>query len=352
MHHCPHCEYHSPSSWNLKRHLKTHDSRTSNEEDNGTRCKWCARDFSLKHNRKRHEKSCPHKPAESRDDCAKVAQICSPVAQICSPVAQVCSPVAQICSPVAQFSCLHCFRSYTSKRNLEKHIDSGGCDGISDPLMCPKCRTICASKYAKCRHMKTCNGSDPTLTHSQNIQQNAQVINNNNITLNYFAASQRVVPLGEENLTDFEDPAYLAARVREINGRGIYRMIEDIHFDDLRPENHNVRMHSRKRGMLKVMRPDGWRIECGKEVVTVLIAMYKSHLQAFLGKPEFRHLVVRNEGDLQQIQQDMLGFDSKSNPTYYFRCANKVLALIENLEIASAQQHNLEIEAPASSAVT
>jgi hypothetical protein len=149
------------------------------------------------------------------------------------------------------------------------------------------------------------------------------VNNNNTIHVN---------PLGMEDLSDIMKPEYLGERLYEINGKGIFKMIKDVHFNENRPENHNIRMHSRKRNKVKVKQEDGWHIQDNRDILTVLMGRYKLELQKHLCNPNFKEK-LKHESDFLQIQQNLLKFNELNNPKFYFECAHKVLALIEDLEI-------------------
>ena len=377
MHQCPHCEYQSPYVWNLKRHLKVHENGLVHEEENSTCCKFCLKEFSNKYNRKRHENKCQHKDAQSQEISPKVAHDFTKSCAASPKVAPLHQKLRPDSPKVAleedeiesdendgDFPCPLCFKKFTSKWNLQKHENSGKCTFTNHPLMCPKCKTVCASKYAKSRHVKKCDGtgneeaiavpsfepsqpstssSVPTQMTQQNVQ-NGNIINNNYYIVNTTNNTNNinVNALGTEDLTDIMNPEYLGQRAYEINGRGIYQMIKDVHFNDAKPENHNIRLLSRKRKKVKVKHQDGWHIQDNGDILSLLISKYKRIIQTYLSEPGTQAR-LKHESDYMQIQQNLLKFNEQSNPKFYFECAHKVLALIEDLELNYGNRNRNDI---------
>lgn len=108
-------------------------------------------------------------------------------------------------------------------------------------------------------------------------------------------------------------------------------MVKDIHFNKTKPENRNVRMGSLKRKTLKMKEDDGWHIKANDDVLDVLINRYKRILLRRSHEPGFKKS-LQHEADFMLIQQDLINFTKTSNPTAYYKCAHKILALIEDLE--------------------
>ena len=349
---CAHCSYSTLSKWNMNRHQKIHENLCdSSASESGFSCQHCLRVFDRAYNCKRHENVCKFRPYANPQ---KVADSPQKVAGAPQKVAlNDDSGNCDDCETESnEIQCGLCYKTFANKWNYKRHADT--CEGLTNPLMCPKCRIVCQSKYAKSRHMKTCDGTGneqaivvpsservcATTTPSipvihggtvnivvngnltYNPVQNTQINNNNKTQVNCF---------GNEDLSHVMQPEYLDNRLRELDGRGVFQMVKDVHFNKDKPHNRNVMLGSRKRKTLKMREDDGWHVRANDDVLDLLIAKYKKILQTRSHHPEFRNS-LRHESDFMQIQQDLIRFDKKSNPTAYYACAHKILALIEDLE--------------------
>ena len=382
MHQCPHCEYQSPYVWNLKRHLKVHENGLVHEEENSTCCKFCLKEFSNKYNRKRHETKCQHNDAQSQEISPKVAFVTEAggfVTKSGGFVTDVGGFVTESGDFVTDhygedsecdntdYSCPLCDKKLSNKKSLKEHTKA--CKGICNPLQCHICKQVFKYRMEKCRHVKKCleaanksivevndkNPQDSEIHRSNHNQvipshltqqnvQNGNIINNNYYIVNTTNNTNNinVNALGTEDLTDIMNPEYLGQRAYEINGRGIYQMIKDVHFNDAKPENHNIRLLSRKRKKVKVKHQDGWHIQDNGDILSLLISKYKRIIQTYLSEPGTQAR-LKHESDYMQIQQNLLKFNEQSNPKFYFECAHKVLALIEDLELNYGNRNRNDI---------
>jgi hypothetical protein len=231
--------------------------------------------------------------------------------------------------------------------------------------MCPKCLLVLPDRSAKSRHIKTCDGTGnesalvvkepgtvaptpaPTVAAaatavpagtgiiSNHVQADTAHINNNQN--NQYNILQ-INCFGKEDISAIMDDAYLDERLKEFNGKGIFKMVRDVHFNPDRPENQNIRIASKKSKTLRVLEEDGdWHIRANCDILELLIGKYKSILTRRSFEPNFKEK-LKFETDLMQIQQDLIKFDKRSNPTGYYACAHKILALIEDLERASREE--------------
>ena len=340
--------------------------------------------FSKKFNCKRHESSCPHKGDDSQETPQKVAGAPEKVAGAPEKVAGAPEKVALAPEKVAQapekvalapekiagalepelcdvshtkVECDMCYKQFTSRWNLMHHMKT--CKGVSHPHMCPKCRLVLSSKYAKSRHMKGCDGtgndqalivspnhSIPTTLASTTLEHPpATALTNNNyvnaeqVTMNQQTNIQQNIIInsfGNEDLTRVLKPEYLDERLREFNGKGIFRIVKDVHMNPDTPENQNIRMGSKKSKTLKVYCDDGkWHIKANCDILEILISKYKSILTQRCFATDYK---TKYESDLMQVQQDLLKFDKKTNCTAYYACAHKIIAMIEDLELHSTEE--------------
>jgi hypothetical protein len=135
---------------------------------------------------------------------------------------------------------------------------------------------------------------------------------------------------GEERI-DHITPEMLDERLKEINGRGIFQLIRDIHFNPDIPENHNIRMGSKKRRNLKVKRNGRWEVRDNNDILDIMISQYKRRLSLRSFEPDFKK-GLNHEVEFMQIQKDLMNFNKDTNPAAYYGCVRKVLALIEDLD--------------------
>jgi hypothetical protein len=345
--------------------MKTHEIRASPAADADTACKFCLRDFSFKHNKKRHEATCKHRPSGNLAIPENVAQIpenVAPQGQNVSLLGQNVSLLGQNVAMEGQnvamegqnvttdeqhendvFSCPLCYKNLSCKKALIRHKES--CKGVKNPLMCHVCHVVLSDRVTKSRHVKRCmeeeaskalaelkSTMDCAALPSQQVIHiniaNLQVNNNNNLQINN---NLEVNGYGSEDLTRILKPEYLDERLREINGGGVFQMVRDVHFNQELPQNQNIRMGSLKRKTLRLKEEDGWHIKANDDVLDALINRYKRILITRSHEPGFRKS-LQHETEFMQIQQDLLNFTKKNNPTAYYKCAHKILALIEDLE--------------------
>jgi len=114
------------------------------------------------------------------------------------------------------------------------------------------------------------------------------------------------------------------------NGNGIAKLIADTHFNPERPENHNIRMNSKKYKTMRVME-DRWHIKSNDEVVENLMKKYKNMLFLRLLTPEFQGS-LKHETDFTQIQTDLMSLDKNHNPQTYYNTARRIYAALDDLE--------------------
>ena len=342
-------------------------------------CRHCFRVFDRKYNCQRHENTCKCKDdAKVQNVAPEVQNVAPEVQNVALEVQNVAlevqnvAPEAQNVAPEVQDesdddttkeSCIFCYKEFMSKKSLMRHVSR--CKGTNHPFMCPKCSKIFTNRKSKSKHCKKCHGNSseivpkesssaapsqdilalscnepvmgqlPLTTTNQNVvhahdvtlNQNT-LFSNNNIQQN-IQQNIHINCFGKEDLEGLLSPEYLDARLRELNGKGIYRIVEDAHFHKERPQNHNIRMGSRKRKLLRIKEEDGWKMRANADILDTLIGNYKRVLTNRSFEPDFRK---KYEDDFLQIQQDLQKFDKRSNPTEYFKCCRKILALIENME--------------------
>ena len=248
--------------------------------------------------------------------------------------------------------CSLCYKSFANRWNLDRHVLV--CKGLGHPHMCSKCNRVFSNRHSKSRHMKTCDGtgneqaivlhdgassSGTVATTTAPTTQSAPAVTANlnqceNVTLNQQNNQNTINVIinsfGKEDLSHLT-PEMLDERLHELNGAGLFNVIKAVHFNPDKPENQNIRLDSKKSKTLKVKEDDGWHIRANCDIIEVLMAKYKSILVRRSHEPDFKDK-LKHESDFMQIQQDLIKFNRQSNCTAYYRCAHKLIALIQDLE--------------------
>jgi len=338
-------------------------------------CVFCAKEFSRKFNCDRHHVSCakrigtsslvgaPNVALEAPNvalEAPNVALEAPNVALEAPNVALEAPNVALEAPNVAheepnvaaklddtKLLCVSCNKLFANAKTLAKHFK---CCKEAGSLQCSKCKQEFPSRWAKRRHVKKCAGivvSSPTpvpqqpstMTPSSSfpapsgpLTTNNVVVLANNVNMNQQSIVIQINAFGKEDLEGLLTPEYLDQRLRELNGKGIFRMVKDVHFDqENRPHNNNIRMGSRKQRMLRVKDENGdWINRAKNDILDTLISMYKRLLTIRSFEPDFRK---KYENDFFLIQQDLLNFTQTTNPSAYYGCCTKIMALIENMEL-------------------
>lgn len=170
------------------------------------------------------------------------------------------------------YTCKRCNKELCTKQSLERHLNKkypcNANNNISRESLlqelnesevghkCSICDLAFTSRQAKYRHMKThCNTSSVIEERIKNIElllhgmvrHNHNTVNisgniNNNITvqLNNF---------GQENM-EFLNADFLTQCMLSCNN-GIKNLMKEIHFNPDIPENHNIRLLSKKQNLLE-----------------------------------------------------------------------------------------------------
>ena len=183
MYKCSFCSYNSPKEFNVQRHEK---KKHLNDVLYYV-CDHCGKQYMTEGRYNRHVATCP-----------MAASKVEPLAQKVEP-----RTLYYENGDDEELVCSKCGKGpFARQSSYTRHMKS--CTG-KQPLQCPMCYRICASASARWHHVKHCKGfqiipSNPpvekaadavaTTNTLQNVQQNAQTINNaeqiNNVTQNIY----------------------------------------------------------------------------------------------------------------------------------------------------------------------
>jgi Zinc finger, C2H2 type len=144
------------------------------------------------------------------------------------------------------YNCKNCTYGTENKSNYQKHIDKKVCEGKK--YTCPECGKKYVDKSTLNKHCKTIHSSveNPQVkigSGSMDVNSNvsgSEVINtnikgNNNIVI-------IVNPVGRENLDFMTDEYFISfmSYLTQEDSNGLIKIMTDIHYDQNRPENHNI----------------------------------------------------------------------------------------------------------------
>jgi len=243
---------------------------------------------------------------------------------------------------LGHLQCEKCYKEFSNERSLKRHEII--CKETISPNQCPKCLKILASKQSKCNHMKICketrrdiipsinnvatenhvNSHNTVNSHNQNnhcLINNGTVNNNNNITIN-------IRNFGDENLDHITNEVK-DRLIHQLNGKGIVKLIKDVHFNPSIPENHNVRKFDNS--LWKVFDNGDWEIRSYKSTIHDLIKRHKDLLCERIADPEFEK-IVNDPTTMQLIMLNYINFSMDKVPAHYWKCVRDIYAAFINFE--------------------
>jgi hypothetical protein len=334
---CAHCDYVTDRSYNLKRHIKKHQSGDIN-------------DRVLQQPTTDHVSQNVVLP--SQNVVLPSQNVVLPSQNVVLPSQNVVLPSQNVtlCDDIetgnnnSQFKCETCYKTFAKEWCLKRHQPL--CKGLENPNQCEKCLKVLSCRQNKRRHMLICKGllSDesnqlvlPTQastivtnnnnTNSHNNNYDQCNVNNGNITNNNVTINLRCY--GNENM-DHITEAFKSARLQEFNGRGIVNLIKNVHFNPNVPENHNIRKYDKN--LWKIFDNGDWMFKSFKSAIQDLIKRYKDDLCGHMFNPAFERSVAC-ETTLQQIIANFYKFDMDQTPSHFYRCVRDITDLMENMEM-------------------
>jgi hypothetical protein len=318
---CSHCEYTTKRRWNYERHMRTMHGETETAN------------VGIHQN-----------VAEIHQNVAEIHQN---VAEIHQNVAEIHQNVADFAGNVPEelrpFTCEKCAKTFKMKHHVQKHQHT--CEGINNPLQCPKCLFVCANRFAKSRHVKSCtfapSPQPTTATTINNIHNNIQnttnnTTNNNNTLIvnhNYYIRN-----FGEEDVA-FLTKEMVYKFLMQKNGYGIYNCFEAIHFSKEQPQNCNIRLADKPK-LLQVHMDGRWISQPAEEVLEKGLNNSREVMMQFSQDPEFKHKVCPVPSDrpedtmyqyttIQRLIDHHIEFCRQRNSNDFYMFLRKLQAFLE-----------------------
>jgi len=150
------------------------------------------------------------------------------------------------------FVCTKCTKTFTSKSNLEKHVNNN----------CKK------------------NQEDSTVIQPVMINSNNTIINQNNVTINV------TLPHKKTNIDHLTDEDYFNILGRSL--MSIPLMIEKIHFNENNPENHNIYIPNIKNKFAMLYNGSEWSLHSRDEIIDSIIVDNEMRLEDWLSREDIQ----------------------------------------------------------------
>ena len=263
-----------------------------------------------------------------------------------------------------RFKCQRCFYQTDVKQNLMKHLQRKiKCEPVSpekdiDVLIlleelgskaqndksfcCPQCSKCFNNKSNMYRHHKNCkSGSkhvdvnylnkkidilqtevDRLKGHTIINQQNNIYQQNIQINVNNF---NQLKDFGNESLSHIPD-TFLTKCLLDMN-KGLEQLLHEIHFSESAPENHNVRLRSKKQNMLEVYKDGSWSCSDKNNTLDQMIKRgYKVLFAHFINKKNNDNHIKENTDTLTSWFIDLSGQKGEC----YYKLRRDIYVLILN----------------------
>lgn len=264
---CRRCDFSTYYKSNLTRHMIIHKAEDENVRMAALTCHWCSKQFANKHNCKRHEQlNCSQNPSRNHPQVENVNILTPTIVESYVPAAENVNILPDVNQHIAEnvnsrgseeqnvnittkrFPCPTCYRVYTRRSILMKHTVF--CDHTDDPLQCKHCHGHFSCRASKSKHMQTCKAAMniPVLCKRAEPMVPCNVVNTNsnntttNIQNNITTHNHIVINSFGNEYIGHVTPEFLAMQALRMNGDGVVKCIEKVHFDPERPENHNMRL--------------------------------------------------------------------------------------------------------------
>ena len=234
--------------------------------------------------------------------------------------------VQNVC-PNEQNVCPMCYKTYKTKRHLNKHKSL--CKGI-DELTCSKCMISFTTRSAKHKHIKRNNCSARSVIHYhnkniQNIIQNQNIYNTTNNTNNLIINN-----FGSERIDHISQDDIVKMLTSGLNTIPLY--IEKKHFDKEFPENNNITFTNENK--CKVMENNKWKERDISTLSSKLIQDNSEVLLLYCDDNEMNLLnVLQDEEKFKFIKHKLFIVYDKSESQKYNEILSKIKDLIKNSKL-------------------
>ena len=289
-----------------------------------TKCRFCDYKTDVKCNLIRHHNA-KHKDKifENNDSEQTVQNVCPNEQNVCPNEQNVC--------PNEQNVCPMCYKTYKTKRHLNKHKTL--CKGI-DELTCSKCMTSFTTRSAKHKHIKRNNCSARSVIHYhnkniQNIIQNQNIYNTTNNTTNN-TNNLIINNFGSERIDHISHDDIVKMLTSGLNTIPLY--IEKKHFDKEFPENNNITFTNENK--CKVMENNKWKERDIGTLSSKLIQDNSEVLLLYCDNNEMNLLnVLQDEEKFKFIKHKLFIVYDKSESQKYNEILSKIKDLIKNSKL-------------------
>ena len=282
-------------------------------------CSLCNYFTERKYNFIRHNANKHMKEYENMKNIENVQNVCPNVQNVCPNEQNVC--------PNEQNVCPMCYKTYKTKRHLNKHKSL--CKGI-DELTCSKCMISFTTRSAKHKHIKRNNCSARSVIHYhnkniQNIIQNQNIYNTTNNTNNLIINN-----FGSERIDHISQDDIVKMLTSGLNTIPLY--IEKKHFDKEFPENNNITFTNENK--CKVMENNKWKERDIGTLSSKLIQDNSEVLLLYCDNNEMNLLnVLQDEEKFKFIKHKLFIVYDKSESQKYNEILSKIKDLIKNSKL-------------------
>jgi len=289
-----------------------------------TKCRFCDYKTDVKCNLIRHQN------AKHKDQNINNNELLKNVQNVCPNVQNVCPNEQNVC-PNVQNVCPMCYKTYKTKRHLNKHKSL--CKGI-DELTCSKCMTSFTTRSAKHKHIKRNNCSARSVIHYhnkniQNIIQNQNIYNTTNNTTNN-TNNLIINNFGSERIDHISHDDIVKMLTSGLNTIPLY--IEKKHFDKEFPENNNITFTNENK--CKVMENNKWKERDIGTLSSKLIQDNSEVLLLYCDNNEMNLLnVLQDEEKFKFIKHKLFIVYDKSESQKYNEILSKIKDLIKNSKL-------------------
>ena len=314
-------------------------------------CTSCAYKTNRKFNIKKHINNIHNRDANDveltkKDDITQIStsptqmlteptQILTEPTQIGTKNVKICVATTQIGTKHKKIFCDLCQKEFKTPHGFRNHQKI--CKGVSNILECHHCHKIFTAYSAKSRHIKICKIREGKELAEQALQklQTQQNITNNTQTNNtihtqnilhiqnfrqpYQPRSSKYDYRQEDvsGILDFgcENMSYITDEEREkiALACNIKNMIDLVQFNDLHPENHNIRINDNK--SYAVLKNKEWMVE------TLDYVRDNVYRKSLVEINKFRTNYILN-ADISQHQKDLM--TDETNQLYNEKLKKKI----------------------------